>query len=223
VDQGVSQIDVLEHLHNALGFPEGFGSIGEADLPETDPLNLAESVKDFNKPLLDWMIQKFVDGKLISGDIALTMTLQIIFKQARIHICPAGHKSLAIATNGDIFPCHILTDRDAFIMGNVANQKWYESAETANVYRMLEAARKEENPHCSKCWARYICAGCLGGWQPEGPGQVFINEAKCNVKCEIWDAMIIKVMELKENEEAWNKLEKMLQQVLQGWRTGHPA
>lgn len=223
VDQGISPVDVLEHLHEALGFPEGFGSIGEVDLPESDPLNVVDTVKSFHEPLLDWMLRKFIDGKLISGDIALTMTLQIIFKQARVHICPAGHKSLAIATTGDIFPCHILVDRDAFVMGNIADPKWHESMGTANVYRMLQAARKEENPHCRNCWARYICAGCLGGWRPEGPGQVFIDKAKCDVKCRIWDAMLIKVMELKENEEGWNRLEKMLQQVLTGWRRVHPA
>jgi uncharacterized protein len=223
VDQGITPIDVLEHLHEALGFPEGFGSIGEADLPETDPLNVADTVTNFHEPLLDWMVQKFIDGKLISGDITLTIALQIIFKQARIHICPAGYKSLAIATNGNIFPCHILTDRDAFVMGNIADPKWHESTGAADVYRMLEAARKEENPHCSKCWARYMCAGCLGGWEPEGPGRLFINEAKCQVKRKIWDATLIKIMELKENEEAWNRLEKMLQHVLKGWRTGHPA
>jgi radical SAM protein with 4Fe4S-binding SPASM domain len=150
----------------------------------------------------------------MAGDMGISIALQILFKQPRTHICPAGYESLAVIPTGDIFPCHILVDKDEFVMGNISDEHWYNSFSAQNVYRMLKHARKEENPYCSQCWARYICAGCLGGWEPDGANQVFISEVGCDIKRTIWDTIIRKTVELKDNPAAWEKIEQYLAKIL---------
>lgn len=218
LDHGASPMDVLNHLHNEMGFPEGYGAIGDAEVGDGDPLELRDSINEFYGPLFDWSMQKFMDGQLLSGDMGLSIALQILFKQARTHICPAGYESLAVTTNGNIYPCHILVDQNEFIMGNVRDPRWYDSSSAENVFRMLRSARKEENPYCNKCWARYICAGCLGGWQPGGSEKVFITEARCDLKRAIWENIISKVMALKDDKTAWPKIEENLKKILDAAR-----
>jgi uncharacterized protein len=219
VNHGYTPIKVLQSLQHDLGFDEGVGAIGDAEVGDGDPLKLGDTLHEFYEPLLEWSLQRLVEGQLNSGgDIGITVALQILFKQSRPHICPAGFDSLAIAANGDVFPCHILMDKDEFRMGNVKDENWFNSASAQTVVNMLRLARKEENPYCSKCWARYICAGCLGNWEADGSQRTFITEANCDLKRSIWDTCITKLIELKDDRNRWERFEHYLAQIVEDQR-----
>jgi uncharacterized protein len=215
VDAHVTPEDVLRHLERDLGFPPGYGAIGDADVGEDDPLKLKDQIRDFHAPLLDWSMENFLNGDLQTGDLTLSIALQIIFKQPREHICPAGFQSLAVNVTGDLYPCHILTDRDAFVMGNIEDPRWFNSPAAERVFHMLENSRKQQNPYCSQCWARYICWGCLGGWKAEGSESVFITESRCKMKKQIWEMIIRKIMALKDDEVKWDQFENNVKKIIQ--------
>lgn len=72
----------------------------------------------------------------------------------RLSGCGAGHEYLAVAPNGDIYPCHQFVGNTDFIMGNVndgtLNQDIKLYFERSNVYT------KEK---CKNCFAKFYCSG----------------------------------------------------------------
>ncbi len=72
----------------------------------------------------------------------------------RLSGCGSGTEYLAVAPNGDLYPCHQFVGMTDFIMGNVdtgvTNEKLREKFARCNVY-----SRKE----CSSCFAKLYCSG----------------------------------------------------------------
>lgn len=72
----------------------------------------------------------------------------------RLTGCGAGHEYMAVAPNGDIYPCHQFVGREEFLLGNVydgkINDMLVSHFKTAHVYN------KEK---CAGCWAKFYCSG----------------------------------------------------------------
>lgn len=73
----------------------------------------------------------------------------------RIKGCGAGFEYLCIETNGDIYPCHQLTNNKVFKLGNIKNKfdkkiKYIDKFHQSNVLN---------NSVCKLCWAKYYCGG----------------------------------------------------------------
>ncbi|MBM7867815.1 thioether cross-link-forming SCIFF peptide maturase [Heliobacterium gestii] len=72
----------------------------------------------------------------------------------RLSGCGAGFEYMAVAPNGDLYPCHQFVGRDNYRLGNVATgmtgQAIAQSFADAHVYH------KES---CPTCWARFLCSG----------------------------------------------------------------
>lgn len=72
----------------------------------------------------------------------------------RISGCGSGTEYLAIAPNGDIYPCHQFVGMDDFLMGNVdtgvVNTALRDKFKLCNVY---------SKPECRKCFAKLYCSG----------------------------------------------------------------
>lgn len=72
----------------------------------------------------------------------------------RLTGCGAGYEYLAVAPNGDLYPCHQFVGRPEFLMGNVregiVNGDIEPAFRKAHVYNMEE---------CADCWAKFYCSG----------------------------------------------------------------
>ncbi len=72
----------------------------------------------------------------------------------RLSGCGSGTEYLAVAPNGDLYPCHQFVGMDDFLMGNVdtgvSNDPLRDKFKKCNVYS------KDE---CKKCFARFYCSG----------------------------------------------------------------
>lgn len=72
----------------------------------------------------------------------------------RISGCGAGTEYLAVAPNGDLYPCHQFVGDEKFKIGNVSDtdyqNEWYDTFNAAHIYS------KED---CKKCWAKFYCSG----------------------------------------------------------------
>lgn len=71
----------------------------------------------------------------------------------RISGCGAGTEYLAVAPNGDLYPCHQFVGNDDFRIGNV-NQEYkndlYDTFNSAHIYNKAK---------CKNCWAKFYCSG----------------------------------------------------------------
>lgn len=69
------------------------------------------------------------------------------------YFCPAGSSNIAIAADGSIYPCHMMINQNEYKMGNIFQ----------NVLGpTFIPPFRDENPACTKCWARPWCGSCMG-------------------------------------------------------------
>jgi uncharacterized protein len=121
-------------------------ALTEADIPEL----LAEYDR-----LADLMIESEKSGRPLSFfhfNIDLSQG-PCVFKRAAG--CGAGTEYVAVAANGDLYPCHQFVGEPAYLLGNVNEvngfeNRLFEAFNTAHIYR---------KPACRACWAKYWCSG----------------------------------------------------------------
>lgn len=72
----------------------------------------------------------------------------------RLSGCGAGHEYLAVAENGDLYPCHQFVGRARYKLGNLYDGVTNE--ELPQYFRESHVLNKET---CRNCWARFFCSG----------------------------------------------------------------
>ncbi|MDE6181814.1 MAG: thioether cross-link-forming SCIFF peptide maturase, partial [Eubacteriales bacterium] len=68
--------------------------------------------------------------------------------------CGSGTEYLAVAPEGDLFPCHQFVGQDKFKVGNVFN-----GIENKNIRKDFEKCNVYSKPACKSCWAKFYCSG----------------------------------------------------------------
>lgn len=68
--------------------------------------------------------------------------------------CGAGHEYVAVAENGDLYPCHQFVGRDKYKLGSIftgiTDTKWPQYFRESHVLN---------KPKCRDCWSRFFCSG----------------------------------------------------------------
>jgi uncharacterized protein len=78
----------------------------------------------------------------------------------RIYGCGAGVEYMAVAPNGDVFPCHQFDGVQEYKMGNVLVSPVLERPELVAEFAHANFLFAKEE--CGSCWARFYCSGgCL--------------------------------------------------------------
>lgn len=72
----------------------------------------------------------------------------------RMSGCGSGTEYLAVAPNGDLYPCHQFDGRKDFLLGNV--DVGITRPDIVDEFRACNVYTKEK---CTQCWARYYCSG----------------------------------------------------------------
>lgn len=68
--------------------------------------------------------------------------------------CGAGNEYLAIAPDGNIFPCHQFDGKNEYVIGNVLSGEFNDT-----LPKKFACANLTTKPECLKCWAKYYCSG----------------------------------------------------------------
>jgi uncharacterized protein len=82
----------------------------------------------------------------------------MFFKKYRPNPCNAGKSVAAVASDGDIYPCHRFVGFKEFCVGNVNNEKPL-NEHFERIFREFRMTSVDSIDKCSKCWVRYICGG----------------------------------------------------------------
>ena len=91
----------------------------------------------------------------------------------RLSGCGAGHEYVAVAPNGDIYPCHQFVGMDEMKMGNVKEDGLEESIKT-----MFEKSNIYTKPSCKDCFAKFYCSGSC-------PANAYIYNGDINAPLEL--------------------------------------
>ena len=74
--------------------------------------------------------------------------------QKRLSGCGSGTEYLAVAPNGDLYPCHQFVGLDGFLMGNV--ETGVTNTELRDKFKLCNVYSKKE---CSQCFSKFYCSG----------------------------------------------------------------
>ena len=72
----------------------------------------------------------------------------------RLAGCGAGHEYMAVAANGDLYPCHQFVGREGYRLGTV-----FTGVENKELPRYFRESHVLNKPKCRDCWARFLCSG----------------------------------------------------------------
>lgn len=104
----------------------------------------------------------------------------------RVIGCGAGWEYMAVAPNGDIYPCHQFVGRRAYLLGNV--NEGIRRRDLPETFRSTTIYSKAE---CRRCWARFLCSGgChanaeLINRDPGKPYQIGCELQKRRLECAL--------------------------------------
>lgn len=97
----------------------------------------------------------FFDRKIIMP-FAMVFLRLAFRKQKDYHYCSAGRWSIAVDTQGNVYPCHRLAGNKNYTVGDVSKEFDY------HVFDNFFGADINSRNDCKACWARYLCGGgCL--------------------------------------------------------------
>jgi uncharacterized protein len=72
----------------------------------------------------------------------------------RLSGCGAGHEYLAVAADGDLYPCHQFVGNKDFLMGNV-----HDGDINKNIRDYFEKSNIYTKDKCRSCFAKFYCSG----------------------------------------------------------------
>lgn len=72
----------------------------------------------------------------------------------RVSACGAGHEYYAVATNGDLYPCHQFVGKDEYKLGTI-----FDGSVKSDIPQKFRNAHIFNKPKCQKCFAKYFCSG----------------------------------------------------------------
>lgn len=72
----------------------------------------------------------------------------------RVMGCAAGNEYVAVAPDGNIYPCHQFVGEAQYCMGNVLDASFKSEIQTS-----FKACNIYNKPQCQSCWAKYFCSG----------------------------------------------------------------
>lgn len=116
----------------------------------------------------------------------------------RLRGCGSGNEYVAIATNGDIYPCHQFAGMPEYLMGNINTGSF--NLEMKNRFAAAHIYNKDD---CRRCWAKFYCSGGCNANNYIYTGNILTSH---KLSCEIQKkrlecAIMIKAAEAEMAEE----------------------
>jgi uncharacterized protein len=118
----------------------------------------------------------------------------------RIYGCGAGVEYMAVAPNGDVFPCHQFDGVQEYRMGNVLMSPALERPELVAEFAHANFLFTKEE--CGSCWARFYCSGgCLANNYATSGALLEPYALGCSIQKErIEAALAVKAAESPESK-----------------------
>lgn len=139
------------------------------------------------------------DFSLVSLHEIFKHTSRFLFKQQKLEpfSCLVGKATMAIAVNGDLYPCHSFVGNKNFKLGNIK-----EGITNKQLKSTFENYSSETQEGCCECPIKYYCSKrCLADslWFNNDLNK--INPLRCEIEKEFFKAGAYIYSEIMNNEE----------------------
>lgn len=105
----------------------------------------------------------------------------------RLSGCGAGCEYLAVAPNGDIYPCHQFVGTEEYRMGNLDSEEI-----NSDIRNKFESCNVYTKPKCRDCFAKFYCSGgcmanaCLLNGDINEPHEISCKLQRKRVECSLY-------------------------------------
>ena len=194
IDQDVSVVDVLSYVHDEFKIDNihivPAGGDEDCDFVAYDRSTFVDSVED---------IFSGINGKSVVSYSAINKVVSALTKRkANKFLCEAGLSVLSVSTKGDVYPCFMLTDVEAYKMGNIRNDDFFESAGYNSIRKDLSDFSKFEDDKCKDCFNNTVCSGCLGLNYFETGNIHEQSDMNCDMYKEMTEQVILQIIKQRK-------------------------
>jgi uncharacterized protein len=161
-DAGVTVRQTLEFCAGTLGVREPHITV--AALPKGDPNRADASVMrwQFEEAAAFSMDNLLAEGKAAARlDMVGAFVGRLTKREPKLDMCPAGLAQIVVDVHGEVYPCWMFSGIPEYRMGNVLRDGIFDEPAQL-VLERIERNSKDNNPRCRTCYARYLCANCIG-------------------------------------------------------------
>lgn len=216
---GYSVTDVLDYISDFSGVPllhmpcNVLGS--GAGMTENQKAAMRQAIIDgyCNAVIdaVDTLVNKpFGTKTILNSALELIDELVRPSKKERPVICPAGTGTIAIDSNGDIYPCFMFYRKKAFRFGSVKDGAVYHSDVQDSFVEKLRRTNTDQKFYHS--WARRFFMGCAGGNFFKSEDHGVISDFEVELVESMASAVIVELSHLhQEQKDKVNALPLVLQ------------
>jgi uncharacterized protein len=207
---GISVVDVLEHVRTKLGvnavhLPVNVMGSSSADSFAVRPEDMewvAACYADAARKTLDSLLHDPV-----SNICLLTAAVDLIDGLLKPgppapFICPAGNGTIAVDSNGDVYPCFMFYRVGAYKLGSVLDTSAAVVAD-APQYAFLGRLEPSKIPTLSSSWATRFLNGCAGGNYLKSGDHGHVSDNEIRIVESMAGAAIVELAHLRLDEDLW--------------------
>jgi radical SAM protein with 4Fe4S-binding SPASM domain len=139
--------------------------------------------------------EEFPGMKITSGISGFVLDPKKFDKRG--HWCSIGNE-LAVDTNGDIFPCVIMMQKE-FCLGNIRTTTVNDLKKSPVLAKLVTALseRKDHNSKCQECmWKNFCQCGCMA-LAMDRFGSIWEPDEFCVYRKKLYDEALIKIAQGK--------------------------
>ena len=165
--------------------------------------------KNLKRPLIYELIPKYKTllaqhpeyRNLLSQD-TVKITFDSLVNTALKRCCGASNRNAYVNSNGDVYPCNLLIDRQ-FCMGNIREKSFSDIWTNSPVKTKLNALSVDSFAECCHCELKFLCGGGCRGTAFHFSGQIDSAPPNCSEKKE---AIYTFLWEMGEDESLYQIL-----------------
>lgn len=193
IKQGISILDIMEHIHKE------FGNVEVHIAPVSSTCKCSYSLETLNPFIesIDDLFKQENPDDYVYNMVRKSISTLLTKKFEHDFICEAGITTLAVSSEGNVFPCFTFTDTEGLYMGNVTDPELFSSEPFTRVQNKFINFSKSQNAFCQSCFAKRLCNGCLGCHFLETGNPFNLNEAQCNMNRQMAEKLILNIYKLK--------------------------
>lgn len=211
VSMGYSVTDVIDYISNEfyvplLHMPCNVLPGDKTGIKENGHQYIIDAYANAVVDTIDTLLNKpFGQRTILNGALELVEELVKPGINERAVICPAGSGTMAVDSNGDIYPCFMFYRRKEFLLGTVKDEVTVQNEVDINFVNKIR--RNNSSQKFYQSWARRFFMGCAGGNYFKNEDHGIVGDFEVELVEAMVSAAIVELSILKETEP--EKLESL--------------
>jgi uncharacterized protein len=215
VEEGVQIVDLMDYVRETLGINllhMPINVLGKSN--RHDPLAVrgedfvkvnafyAEAV---SRSIRDVLTKPVGEVCMLSSVVEMVDTLIHPSAHPAIFICPAGNGTIAVDSNGTVYPCFMFYRNAKFRLGSVSRPGGEALEDTAQK-SFLAGLQPEAIPNLARSWAWRFLQGCAGGNYFKNEDHGIVADDEIRLVEAMVSAAVVELAHLKSDELQWKFL-----------------